>query len=89
MKFHAPQVPLTIGNSFLLLRQLLCVAANLTTNECLTRGKYSYMMTQQGSFWNSFDRGCWVNCQQFWCLPRPDWSAIYQEEQQVSVEPIY
>lgn len=77
------QVPLFVGNAFLILRQLLCIAANVTTNECLTRGKYSYMMGEDGYFRNSFDRGCLANCWQFWCLSRPDWAEVYQQEQRV------
>ena len=50
-----PQVPLFVGNAFLVFRQALCTAANVTTNELLTRGKYSYMR-RDDAFWNSFDR---------------------------------
>ena len=79
------QVPLLAGNAFLVLRQLLCIAANLTTNEILSRKKYSYLRGSDGGFWNSFDRGCLANCLQFWCHSRPDWAAVYQEEQQVQI----
>lgn len=72
-----------IGNFVLVVRQLVCIAANVTTNECLVRDKYSYMMGKDGFYWNSFDRGCAANCWQFWCLPRPDWATVYLEEQQV------
>jgi len=77
------QIPLFVGNAFLVFRQMLCIAANVTTNELLTRGKYSYMR-RDDSFWNSFDRGCPANCWQFWCLPRPDWAAIYLVERQAN-----
>ena len=83
--FFYVQVPLLIGNAFLVLRQLLCIAANLTTNEILSRKKYSYLRGSDGGFWNSFDRGCFANCLQFWCHSRPDWAAVYQEEQQVKI----
>lgn len=73
-----------IGNAYLVARQLLCIAANLTTNELLTRHKYSYLRGPDGSFWNSFDRGCLSNCLQFWCHPRPDWAEVYADSQQVS-----
>lgn len=79
----ALQVPLGIGNAFLILRQLACIAANLTTNELISRRKYSYLRAEDGGFWNPFDRGCFSNCQQFWCLPRPDWAAVYQQSRQV------
>ena len=75
------QVPLFVGNAFLVFRQALCIAANVTTNELLTRGRYSYMR-RDDAFWNSFDRGCVSNCWQFWFLPRPEWASIYMEEQQ-------
>ena len=37
------QVPLTMGNSFLMLRSSFCIAASLTTNELIGRARYGYM----------------------------------------------
>lgn len=36
-------MPLSTGNSFLMLRSLFCIAANLTTNELIGRRRYGYM----------------------------------------------
>lgn len=37
------QVPVTMGNSFLMFRSAFCIAASLTTNELIGRGRYGYM----------------------------------------------
>ena len=37
------QVPLTMGNFFLMFRSAFCIAASLTTNELIGRGRYGYM----------------------------------------------
>lgn len=71
----------------MILRQLACIGANLTTNELLMRHKYSYLRRPGGEFWNSFDRGCTANCLQFWCQERPSWAEVYAEEQQVGPLP--
>ena len=77
------QIPLTIGNLILVVRQILGIVSNVTTNELIGRKKYLYLRDEQNNFHNSFDRGCAANCHQYWCVPNPDWAAIFEEDRQV------
>ncbi|KAL4457408.1 hypothetical protein ABPG75_012273 [Micractinium tetrahymenae] len=70
-----------LGTTFLLLRQCLCAAANLTTNELLLRHKYGYLKAADHTFLNPFDEGPAANCVQFWSEARPDWYSLYVQRQ--------
>lgn len=59
-----PQVFIFCGTTFLAARQLFLVAANLTTNELLLRGKYGYLRAADRAFLNPFDEGPAPNCVQ-------------------------
>lgn len=68
------QIPLAVGNVFLVLRAACCVSANLTVCELLTRKRYAYLTRDgDGAFVNPFDRGVASNCIQFWGGSAPDW----------------
>jgi hypothetical protein len=54
----------------LLLRQLANIAANLTTNEWVNRGRYIYLQHDSGGYANRFDRGPLHNCWAFWAAPQ-------------------
>lgn len=70
------QVPLALGNIFLVARAAFCVAANLTVCELLTRKRYAYLTREAtGAFVNPFDRGAAANCLQFWSGAEPDWAS--------------
>ncbi|KAM5191343.1 uncharacterized protein ACMZJ9_005152 [Mantella aurantiaca] len=46
----------------------MCVymaAVNITTNERMNSKKYSYLMDESGKFYNAFDRGLFLNLQEF------------------------
>ena len=71
--------------AFLLLRQLLCISANLTVNELLSRHRYRYLMHEaDAAYYNRFDRGPAANCLQFWSKSPVDWGKAYASEHQVS-----
>ena len=67
------------GTTFLALRQLFVVAANLTINEFMVRKRYDYLRDQEGKYSNPFDHGVVKNCIYFWQTERPDWYKIYSE----------
>ncbi|KAK9846402.1 hypothetical protein WJX81_003101 [Elliptochloris bilobata] len=77
----ASHVPLTMGNFFLMFRSVFCIAASLTTNELIGRGRYGYMKDADGRHHNRFDRGPASNCMQFWERGWPDWAAVYEEDE--------
>ncbi|KAK9814386.1 hypothetical protein WJX72_004988 [[Myrmecia] bisecta] len=77
------QVPLVVGNGFLILRACVLTAANLTTNELLLRKRYEYLKGPDGKFWNRFDRGPVQNCLQFWFERQPDWATEFSKGNQV------
>ncbi len=56
------QLFICLGTSYLLFRQCLCAAANLTTNELLLRHKYGYLKAADHTFLNPFDEGPAANC---------------------------
>ena len=80
------QVPILCGSTYLVLRAFFCISANLTTNELLTRDRYTHMHRPDGTFWNPYDRGVLANCHMFWCRNSlPDWGVVLREERQVKL----
>lgn len=81
-----PQVPSAALNTLLVVRALVCAAANLTTNELMRPARFGYLAdSRDDTFLNPFDAGPAANCLQFWRAPRaPDWGAAYSELMQVA-----
>lgn len=71
--------------AFLVARQALCIAGNLTINELLNLHKYQYMKRDDGTMYNKFDRGPVANCLQFWRPAAGDWDHIFHEERLVGL----
>jgi len=85
-------VPCATANAFLVARALLCIAANLTTNELMRPTRFGYLAENfsgsgagsGGAFLNPFDHGPAANCVQFWRAPHaPDWGDVYQQHAEV------
>ena len=79
----AVQVPLVMLMAFLVCRQALCIAGNLTINELLNSHRYDYMRRDDDTFYNRFDRGPAANCLQFWRSPQVAWDDMYHQERLV------
>ncbi|GAX83078.1 hypothetical protein CEUSTIGMA_g10504.t1 [Chlamydomonas eustigma] len=73
------QIPFTVLSSYLLLRGLWCVAANLTVIELIKRKETPYLNHELAGYCNRFDRGALSNCLQFWVYPSQDWWAEYEK----------
>ncbi|KAG2442063.1 hypothetical protein HYH02_009854 [Chlamydomonas schloesseri] len=74
-----------VPGSFLVLRQILCILANLTANELINRGRYNYLKHEGGGYCNRFDRGVVSNCFTFWVARDTrgpggggDWLAVFE-----------
>ena len=80
----AAQVPLLAVVAFLVGRQALCIAGNLTINELLNSHRYDYLRRDDGTFYNRFDRGPAANCLQFWGNKAAAWDEEFHEERLVS-----
>ena len=57
--------------AFLVARQALCIAGNLTINELLNLHKYQYLKRDDGTMYNRFDRGLLVTGTT--CFMRKGW----------------
>ena len=69
--------------AFLVGRQALCIAGNLTTNELLNSHRYDYLRRDDATFYNRFDRGPAANCLQFWGRKPVAWDEVFHEERLV------
>jgi len=66
------------GTGFQALRQVFCIAANITPNELLVRSKYDYLKSKDMLFFNPFDLGALQNCVTYWSAQRPAWYDVYE-----------
>lgn len=74
------EIPLVMVMAFLVARQAVCIAGNLTINELLNSHKYGYMRRDDDTFYNRFDRGPVTNCVQFWSSAAVAWDDMYHQE---------
>ncbi|KAL0039743.1 hypothetical protein WJX77_006684 [Trebouxia sp. C0004] len=74
------EVPLVMVVAFLVGRQAICIAGNLTINELLNSHRYDYMRRDDATFYNRFDRGPAPNCLQFWTSQQVAWDDMYHQE---------
>ena len=72
-------VLIMLATAFMTLRQIFCIVAGLTPNECIVRHRYDYLKAEDLSFFNPFDLGPMENCINFWSRKRPDWYSIYRD----------
>ena len=72
--------------AFLVCRQAICIAGNLTINELLNSHRYEYMRRDDDTFYNRFDRGPVANCLQFWRSGAVAWDDMYHQERLVSLQ---
>ena len=80
------QIPLVMVMAFLVARQAVCIAGNLTINELLNSHKYGYMRRDDDTFYNRFDRGPVTNCVQFWSSAAVAWDDMYHQERLVNTK---
>lgn len=74
------QIPSIAANGFLVGRALICIMANLTTNEMLRSSQLGYLVDDSGHFFNPFDQGPLQNCLQFWTSSGgSNWSGIFED----------
>lgn len=67
-----------LGTGFQAVRQVFCIAGNLTPNELLVRSKYDYLKSKDLLFYNPFDAGVVQNCIWYWSTERPAWYDVYE-----------
>lgn len=59
----------TLGLGALVIDQCANIAMNMTTNERLNGSRYHWILKENDTVRNKFDRGTWTNIFEFWHIP--------------------